>query len=764
MTRLRNIFACLIHERPECVVDLIRNLHALDPDSLILLYNGGTPTELLDSHFPLERYGAVLHPAPHPAQWGHLHPFALECMEWAIENHPFDTLTIVDSDQLATRPGYSEALAHHLKTAPGRLGLLGNSSSIQPPNTKVGPARAAYAETELWRPFLREFPQGESRWVHWTFWPSTIFLDDAARDLTRLYATNHNLQKALQHSRIWASEEVLLPTLVSLLGYDIGVSPFSYDYVQYRIPYSSQQVVTALQRDDVFWMHPVPRSYEDPIRKTIREKFHHYAPESGPIEPSTPPRFLLTLSILERMRSIEGWLEDAEADLLIGAVTHAIKELPNAPGIVEIGSYCGKSTVVLASVLAAISGQSGAKAVPKISAIDPHDGLLGAADRGLLHVPPTLEKLRNNLTRSGLAEFVDIIPSHSTQVTWDQPISFLLIDGLHDYNSVSHDFYHFESSLVAGALIAFHDYADYFPGVIVFVDELLAGDRYEKVHRAGSLVLLRKREALARQAPLPAALRPPLGSQTTALQPIPDAPTVIAHPLLVSCLMPTADRRGLVPQAIEYFLRQDYSHRELIIIDDGADDISALVPSDPRFRYVRLDRRHTLGAKHNLGCEMARGDVILHWDDDDWMADWRISYQLRSLDSQPVDTLSGLARLLFWDPRSQGSWEYVYPASDRPWVAGGTFCYRRRFWESHRFPEMNEGVDTVFVWGLVDARVLALPNADFYVATIHPQNTSRKRTQTAGWKPVPRQRIHALVRDDLAFYEAWAGVPLLLDR
>ncbi|MCP3064466.1 hypothetical protein LXT21_37405 [Myxococcus sp. K38C18041901] len=46
---MRNIFACLVHERPDCVLDLVRNLHHLDPDSLILLYNGGNPPGLLDA-------------------------------------------------------------------------------------------------------------------------------------------------------------------------------------------------------------------------------------------------------------------------------------------------------------------------------------------------------------------------------------------------------------------------------------------------------------------------------------------------------------------------------------------------------------------------------------------------------------------------------------------------------------------------------------------------------------------------------------------
>jgi len=70
---------------------------------------------------------------------------------------------------------------------------------------------------------------------------------------------------------------------------------------------------------------------------------------------------------------------------------------------------------------------------------------------------------------------------------------------------------------------------------------------------------------------------------------------------LVSCLMPTYNRRFFIPWAITYFLRQDYSDKELIIIDDGEDCIRDLVPVDrPCVRYYRLDAKISLGAKLNM--------------------------------------------------------------------------------------------------------------------------------------------------------------------
>src|SRR6516225_10745762 len=165
MASIRNIFACLVHENQECVIDLVRNLHFLDPDSVILLYNGGREANLLSTGFPFETCGAIVHPSPKPMEWGRLHDFALDCMQFALSELRFDTFTIVDSDQLAIRAGYSEYLARHLQWH-NRLGALASTVDVQHHTTSHGPAQTAFAEIELWRQYLRRFPQGEQKFVH----------------------------------------------------------------------------------------------------------------------------------------------------------------------------------------------------------------------------------------------------------------------------------------------------------------------------------------------------------------------------------------------------------------------------------------------------------------------------------------------------------------------------------------------------------------------------------------------------------------------
>jgi hypothetical protein len=87
--------------------------------------------------------------------------------------------------------------------------------------------------------------------------------------------------------------------------------------------------------------------------------------------------------------------------------------------------------------------------------------------------------------------------------------------------------------------------------------------------------------------------------------------------MLVSCVMPTRDRRPLLPFAIKQFLRQDYADCELVVLDDSQTSVEDLVPPDGQIRYFRNPGGMTLGDKRNLACELSRGEVILHWDDDD---------------------------------------------------------------------------------------------------------------------------------------------------
>jgi glycosyltransferase involved in cell wall biosynthesis len=208
--------------------------------------------------------------------------------------------------------------------------------------------------------------------------------------------------------------------------------------------------------------------------------------------------------------------------------------------------------------------------------------------------------------------------------------------------------------------------------------------------------------------------------------------------------MPTADRRRFVPHAVAQFLQQDSANRELIVLDDGAHSVEDLMPDDPRVRYVRDERRSPIGVKRNRCCELAHGDVIVHWDDDDWAAPRRVSYQVERLVAAGAD-VCGLDRPLFYDPAEHQAWQYVYPSNAAPWVYGATLCYTKAFWRRNPFPPIGVGEDSRFVWASVNKKVLALDDPTFFVGIIHAGNTSRKQTRGYRWRPYPVPAVRSLM-------------------
>jgi hypothetical protein len=198
------------------------------------------------------------------------------------------------------------------------------------------------------------------------------------------------------------------------------------------------------------------------------------------------------LSILARMNAIEGWLYEAEASLLMTTVVLALSECqPHA--VVEIGSYCGRSTVVLGSVMRAIYPAG------KVYAIDPHEGELTLPVEGLRVDAPTLEQFRHNIAEAGLTDVVQSIEKRSFEVAWERPISLLFIDGLHDYESVSRDFAHFEPWVVDGGYVVFDDYDHQaFSGVVACVREVLDSGRYRRFRRVGRMMVVQKDSSATR--------------------------------------------------------------------------------------------------------------------------------------------------------------------------------------------------------------------------------------------------------------------------
>jgi glycosyltransferase involved in cell wall biosynthesis len=178
---------------------------------------------------------------------------------------------------------------------------------------------------------------------------------------------------------------------------------------------------------------------------------------------------------------------------------------------------------------------------------------------------------------------------------------------------------------------------------------------------------------------------------------------------LVSCIMPTmAGREVFRQQALECYESQTWSHKDLVVVDSPG----------------------TVGAKRNIAVAMSRGEILCHWDDDDWSAPGRIEDQVRRLLGSKVE-ITGYHSMIFENEEGK-RWKY----NGQPHYALGTsLCYWKSYWRRRPFRQINTGEDNAFIQG---TQVLSVDAGDLMVARIHGGNTSPKNVykSTTQWMPL----------------------------
>lgn len=192
-------------------------------------------------------------------------------------------------------------------------------------------------------------------------------------------------------------------------------------------------------------------------------------------------------------------------------------------------------------------------------------------------------------------------------------------------------------------------------------------------------------------------------------------------PPLVSCIMPTKNRREFIPSAIRSFLRQVYEPKELIIIDDG-EPIYDLIPKDDRILYVHVPPS-TTGWKRNKGCYLAVGSVIANWDDDDWSGAHRLEDQIQRL-LKTGKAVTGYNETVRYDVLTGN---FHFTGGGPPYFASGTSqCYLKSWWDDHCYPNCSVGEDSVFSREARLADQLAIaPVGRMMVVRTHENNTDK---------------------------------------
>lgn len=173
----------------------------------------------------------------------------------------------------------------------------------------------------------------------------------------------------------------------------------------------------------------------------------------------------------------KGFMPGEEGDALFDAAC-AGGTAPPGHVFVEIGSYCGRSTVWLGAA-ARIAGTT-------LFAVDHHGGSEENQVGWEWHDPTliddttkrinTLPFFEHTIASCGLNDAVQAIVGDSSSVasTWSKPIAFLFIDGGHGTDIARSDYEAWTPHVVVGGRLAIHD---------VFSDPKIGGQApYEQIY------------------------------------------------------------------------------------------------------------------------------------------------------------------------------------------------------------------------------------------------------------------------------------------
>jgi glycosyltransferase involved in cell wall biosynthesis len=196
----------------------------------------------------------------------------------------------------------------------------------------------------------------------------------------------------------------------------------------------------------------------------------------------------------------------------------------------------------------------------------------------------------------------------------------------------------------------------------------------------------------------------------------------------ISCVCPTRqERRHFLPQVVECFLSQTYADKELVILDEAASSWQGEFPHpEPSVHYHFIPdtgARMTTGRKRNAVNELTTGEIIAHFDDDDWSHPDRLQSQFDTLFRANVD-LVGYHDILYYRVNDRSLWKYMYQGRPQPYATGTSQMYFKAAWRSHPFVHRVVGEDSEFSFDFCRrGRLFSEEGKKMIVAYAHASNS-----------------------------------------
>ena len=195
-----------------------------------------------------------------------------------------------------------------------------------------------------------------------------------------------------------------------------------------------------------------------------------------------------------------GFMPPDEGDALYDAAVSAAATVPGSP-LLEVGSYCGRSTVWLGAaarhcgtVLFAVDHHRGSE--ENQAGWEWHDETLVDAGIGRMDTLPTFRRTVNG---AGVEDSVIAVVGASPLVAryWGTPLAFCFIDGGHGVEPARLDYEGWTPHVAPGGTLAIHDvFPDPADGGRPPYEQIylpaLASGRFTETSATGSLRILRR--------------------------------------------------------------------------------------------------------------------------------------------------------------------------------------------------------------------------------------------------------------------------------
>lgn len=115
----------------------------------------------------------------------------------------------------------------------------------------------------------------------------------------------------------------------------------------------------------------------------------------------------------------------------------------------------------------------------------------------------------------------------------------------------------------------------------------------------------------------------------------------------ISIIMATFNRTHFIVETLNSIQNQTFNNFECLIIDDGSTDntvevITPFLENDKRFKYYKRTANYNKGlpGSRNYGLDLAKGDFIIFFDDDDYVHSKNLETNIKVLQNNDFDFCS----------------------------------------------------------------------------------------------------------------------------